>query len=302
MIDNYENNEKYKNFGSGYSWAFQKIFSKYLDYERKKRKKFEFIKNPSQIYLDVIFKNNDDEEEDNINNLFSEEEMDFDMHKFVINNKNKISENYRPSSKSLFKYLYSEIKDNNNKKEDEKKNILKLKLKKEKKIYKSLSQQLSPSIITFKNQNSIKFPKIMSQKGNIITRNKKCNNLLINTNIESNIIPNDNNNTNKILKYSLSINGKSLLINKKKRLKMLYNTGINTKINFKTINNYNKMNYFKRLNSLTNKSKEILKKITFYSNNQNLFINGQIKKYNLLNEKYTKKKNDYMTNNIIKFN
>ena len=301
MIDNYEN---YRSSRSGFSRAFQKIFSKYLKDERKKRRKLEFIKNPSQIFLDVIYnkKNGNEDEEDNINNLFSEEEMDFDMHKFVINNKNKINENYKSSNKSLFKYLFiNENNENNNKKEDDKKNILKLKLKKDKKIYKSLSQQLSPSIITFNNKNALKFPKIMNQKAKVITRNPKYNNLLINTNIESNMIPN-NSIKNKFLKNSLSVNGKGIHINKKKRLKLLYNTGFNTKIAFRTINNYNKNKYFKRLNSLTNKSKEILKKITFYSSNENIYINEQIKKYNLLNEKYTKKNNDYMTDNIIKFN
>ena len=164
MIDNYDN---YKGYESGFSKAFQKIFRKYKKDERKKKLKFEFIKNPSQIFLDVIFnkKNEIDEEEDNINNLFSEEELDFDMHKFVVNNKNKINENYITSNKSLFKYLFTnESNDNNSKKDDSKKNVLKLKLKKEKKIYKSLSQQLSPSIITFNNRNNLKFPKISNQK------------------------------------------------------------------------------------------------------------------------------------------
>ena len=59
-------------------------------------------------------------------------------------------------------------------------------------------------------------------------------------------------------------------------------TPFKTNYSLKLINNLNKNNYYKRLNSLTNKVKKLSNNISFYSKNEGDYFNVQIKTSNAL--------------------
>ena len=99
-------NDSSKNFN--YSTAFQKIMNKYLKAEKKKRFKFEFMKNPSQILIDEICnkKRKIKFNEDDVNNIISEDRMDFDTYKYFQYNKKKIKKQYKSVNKNIYRYLF----------------------------------------------------------------------------------------------------------------------------------------------------------------------------------------------------
>ena len=283
-----------KNYSSsksiGYSETFQKIMNKYLKEEKQKRLKFEFIKNPSQILIKEIqnkkrkikMKDND------FNKLLAEDNMDFDTHKYLLNNKRKMKKEYKSVDKNLFKYLF--LNQNKINKENEKSN----KLNKIKIMHKNFSQNLQPSIMNFNNKKVL-FPQIL--KENKVKINNNYNNLLIKTNDDLNLIQNNsfcNEDKKDFNIISKPFSFKEMYKNKKLKIKIkddLNDLNLYTNFSHKTINNYNKKNYYMKLNSLTDKSKEILKQLNCYSTKQNFYFNKEKEKANLLNNKYNKVKN-----------
>jgi hypothetical protein len=260
--------------------------NKYLKEEKQKRLKFEFIKNPSQILIKEIqnkkrkikMKDND------FNNLLAEDNMDFDTHKYLLNNKRKMKKEYKSVDKNLFKYLF--LNQNKANKENKKSN----KQNKKKIILKSFSQNLQPSIMNFHNKKVLKFPQILKEKK--VKINNNYNNLLIKANEGLNIIQNNsfcNEDKKDFNIISEPLSFKEMYKNKKLKIKKkddLNDLNLYTNFSHKTINSYNRKNYYMKLNSLTDKSKEILKQLNCYSTKQNFYINKEKEKTNLLNNKY----------------
>ena len=285
-MDDYINNNK----RAGFSNTFHKIINKYLKEERKKKLKLQFMKNPSQLLIEEIYnkkREKEMKEEYNFNNLLSEDQIDFDTHKFLIKNKKKIKKEYKSLNKKLLKYLFLNKAKNKNKKEIEKNNKNIFNLQKKKIINKSLSQNYYPSNINYKNVKVLKFPNIFRLKENL--KNKINNNLLNKTKKESNLNIISNKNNNNKLKNSFSFTG--IHNHRKQIVKNINKFAFYTYYYNKSINNYNKNNYYDKLNSLNSKLKEISQKISFYSTNENFYINEQIRKSDLLIEKYNNKKN-----------
>ena len=115
------------------------------------------------------------------------------------------------------------------------------------------------------------------------------NNLLIKTKENSNLISINNHKNKKdsnIPKETLTLkehhNSKKLILKKS-------NTNLNFYTSFNSFNKRNYYDYYKKLNLLTDKSKEILKQLNYYSSKQNFFINKEKEKTNLLNTKFNKK-------------
>ena len=274
-------NDSSKNYN--YSTAFQKIMNKYLKAEKKKRFKFEFMKNPSQILIDEICnkKRKIKFNEDDVNNIISEDRMDFDTYKYFQYNKKKIKKQYKSVNKNIYRYLF--LNQKKIPKENEKNNNF----NKYKIIKKSLSQNLYPSITNYHNEKILKFPKILKTKKMKIKNN--YNNLLIKTKENSNLISINNHENRKdsnIPKETLTLkehhNSKKLILKKS-------NTNLNFYTSFNSFNKRNYYDYYKKLNLLTDKSKEILKQLNYYSSKQNFFINKEKEKTNLLNTKFNKK-------------
>ena len=173
----------------------------------------------------------------------------------------------------------------NNEKED---NIKNINVDKKKIIYKSLSQNFTPSLIKYKNIKLLKFPKIFPKKGEQIYKGGllKKNNLLIKTNSQLNVLSNNN----KDLKSFFSLKKKNLPLKGINNKFPHYSNYINNNINI-----FNKKKYYNTLNSLTNQSKQISKDLSFYSNNEKYYINEQIKKTYIFNNKFKEDKRNYLS-------
>ena len=277
-----EDNNNYSNSKSiRYSKTFQKIMNKYLKEEYKKRLRFEFIKNPSHILIKEIYnkKRKIKMNEDDFNKILLEDKMDFDTYKYLLNNKRKrkIKKENKSMNKDLLKHLFL------NKKKDNKENRKSSKLNKQKIIQKSFSQNLQPCIMNYNNKKFLRIPKILKDTKVKINNN---NNLSIKENKESNIIQNNSfyNEDKKDLNFIKGpFSFKEMYKNKKLKIKKNDSLDFYTSLSHKTINNYNRKKYFMKLNLLTDKSKEILKKLNCYSTKQNFYINKEKAKSNLLN-------------------
>ena len=257
MKDNYNYNE---NISFGFSKNFIKIINKYLKEEKKKKKRIDLIKNPNKFYFfDNLYKKEVEKrniEEEDLKDIFLGENIDFDQHKYYTKNKNKIDENNTKKNKRKknFKFLFVQ--------KGNEKNKIGYNNENKKRIYKSLSKNLLPSIIKCNNIKLLEFPKIFPEKESI--KNKQRN-LLIKTNSFSNLDSNYNNNN---FKTFFSLKGRST--SKKSLIK-----GDN-KFLLSNLNRFNKTSYFHKLTLLSNKSKKISKNLLFYSNNENI----KIEKYN----------------------
>ena len=264
MKDNYNYNE---NISFGFSKTFIKIMNKYLKEEKKKKKRIDLIKKPNKFYFfEKLYKkegekgNND---EDDLKDIFLGENIDFDKHKYYTKNKNKIDENYKKENKRKknFRFLFVQ-------KENEK-NKIGYNNENKKRIYKSLSKNLLPSITKCNNIKLLEFPKIFPEKESFKNKQK---NLLIKTNSFSNL--NSNYNRNNTFKTYFSLKGTSMpkkpLIKSKNKVLLSY------------LRRFNKTNYYHKLTLLSNKSKQISKNLSFYSNKS---INIE-KDNNKLNYKY----------------
>jgi len=288
-----------------FSNEFQTIMNNYFKEEKKKKLNFEFMKNPTKIYIQEIYNKKSKikiKDEDFFNDLLHENKMDFDKYKFLVNNHNKTTgDQYQPENKKISKHLFlkrykrkfrnknknnnnsNDINNNNNDKNDNKDNNDNNDNMDSKKVMiKSLSQNLSPALINFNNIKLLKFPKIFPKHkyNNKIYTN---NNLLIKTNSQLSLCLDNNNNKDNNFNSFFSLKKRKIPLKEINKFSH-YTNFIN-----KTINKTNKKIYYNKLNSLTNASKKISKELTFYSINENLFINEQIKKTNLLKNKLKKK-------------
>lgn len=271
-----------KNFNNNnfrFSKTFQKLISKYLKYEKKRKIKIELMKNPNKIILEEIYKKKRQikiKEEDFFKSLSIGEKIDFDTQKFLKSRPKEEKMQYISDKKKVSKYLFFKKSKNNLIKENERNYFNPKKI-----MYKSLSQNLAPSIQKYNNIKLLQFPKIFpekeNEKNNLLFKAKSLNDL------------NYNKNENNTLKSFFSFSGYKTDINalpqrplKRAYTKFLFKTNYSNKI----FNNQNKRNYYNRLNLLTNKSKEISNNLSFYSINENDFINEQIKKAEKLKQKY----------------
>lgn len=271
-----------KNFNNNnfrFSKTFQKLISKYLKYEKKRKIKIELMKNPNKIILEEIYKKKRQikiKEEDFFKSLSIGEKIDFDTQKFLKSRPKEEKMQYISDKKKVSKYLFFKKSKNNLIKENERNYFNPKKI-----MYKSLSQNLAPSIQKYNNIKLLQFPKIFpekeNEKNNLLFKAKSLNDL------------NYNKNENNTLKSFFSFSGYKTDINalpqrplKKAYTKFLFKTNYSNKI----FNNQNKRNYYNRLNLLTNKSKEISNNLSFYSINENDFINEQIKKAEKIKQKY----------------
>lgn len=258
-----------KNFNNNnfrFSKTFQKLISKYLKYEKKRKIKIELMKNPNKIILEEIYKKKRQikiKEEDFFKSLSIGEKIDFDTQKFLKSRPKEEKMQYISDKKKVSKYLFFKKSKNNLIKENERNYFNPKKI-----MYKSLSQNLAPSIQKYNNIKLLQFPKIFpekeNEKNNLLFKAKSLNDL------------NYNKNENNTLKSFFSFSGYKTDINalpqrplKKAYTKFLFKTNYSNKI----FNNQNKRNYYNRLNLLTNKSKEISNNLSFYSINENDFIN-----------------------------
>ena len=271
-----------KNFNNNnfrFSKTFQKLISKYLKYEKKRKIKIELMKNPNKIILEEIYKKKRQikiKEEDFFKSLSIGEKIDFDTQKFLKSRPKEEKMQYISDKKKVSKYLFFKKSKNNLIKENERNYFNPKKI-----MYKSLSQNLAPSIQKYNNIKLLQFPKIFpekeNEKNNLLFKAKSLNDL------------NYNKNENNTLKSFFSFSGYKTDINalpqrplKRAYTKFLFKTNYSNKI----FNNQNKRNYYNRLNLLTNKSKEISNNLSFYSINENDFINEQIKKAEKIKQKY----------------
>lgn len=250
---------------AGFSQTFQNIIQKYLKEEKRKKLKLQIIRNPSKILIEEILRNKNEmkvNENDDLKNLLLEEKLDFDLHKFMQKNQGKIDEQNKSENKKISKDIFLNKFKKRNKRNKINQKII---------IQKSLSQNLFPSILNFNKAKYLEFPNILCHRQ--IHKNKSLQkfNLLNKLDNESKLNTNINYDT---LKSFYNFSGKKI---SKSIIKYNYNNYYKT-----VIKGYNKKNYFNNLTLLTNKSKEISKNLTFYSNNENLFINKQIKKTSLI--------------------
>ena len=280
-----------------FSKTFQKIINKYLKEERKKKIKIELLNNPNKIILDEIYKKKRQlkiKEMDLFRSLYIGEKIDFDTQKF-FKSRPKEKENHNVSDKKKVSKYYFLLK--NSMKENEKKNLnIFFKLNKTKAMNKSLSQNLAPSISKYnKKMKDIIINKRIKNKNNSNDFNDNNNNNNIN-NIRlinfPKIFPNEEKKNNLFFKTNslLNLNSRN---DDEKTLNIFYSddeinkigpikTPFKTNYSLKLINNLNKNNYYKRLNSLTNKVKKLSNNISFYSKNEGDYFNVQIKTSNAL--------------------
>ena len=280
-----------------FSKTFQKIINKYLKEERKKKIKIELLNNPNKIILDEIYKKKRQlkiKEMDLFRSLYIGEKIDFDTQKF-FKSRPKEKENHNVSDKKKVSKYYFLLK--NSMKENEKKNLnIFFKLNKTKAMNKSLSQNLAPSISKYnKKMKDIIINKKIKNKNNSNYFNDNNNNNNIN-NIRlinfPKIFPNEEKKNNLFFKTNslLNLNSRN---DDEKTLNIFYSddeinkigpikTPFKTNYSLKLINNLNKNNYYKRLNSLTNKVKKLSNNISFYSKNEGDYFNVQIKTSNAL--------------------
>ena len=278
-----------------FSKTFQKIINKYLKEERKKKIKIELLNNPNKIILDEIYKKKRQlkiKEMDLFRSLYIGEKIDFDTQKF-FKSRPKEKENHNVSDKKKVSKYYFLLK--NSMKENEKKNLnIFFKLNKTKAMNKSLSQNLAPSISKYnKKMKDIIINKRIKNNNNSNYFNDNNNNInnirLINF---PKIFPNEEKKNNLFFKTNslLNLNSRN---DDEKTLNIFYSddeinkigpikTPFKTNYSLKLINNLNKNNYYKRLNSLTNKVKKLSNNISFYSKNEGDYFNVQIKTSNAL--------------------
>ncbi len=238
----------------GFSSTFIKIINKYLKEEKKRRKKLEIINYQKYYYFEKIYlksknkeKNKNDEEE-LLNDIFHGERMDYDIHKYLT--RNKIKDNTNNKSNKKFENIFT-LRNENNKKD----------IVYKRRIFKSLSKNLFPTINKFNNIRILQFPQIFPEKKLCKSKTK---NLLINTNSFSNISNYTNKNknyNNKAMAFKpfLSLTGdykKKALIPKERNKFTFYNHNL-----------FNRTKYFNKLNLLSQKSKQIYRNLSFYSNN-----------------------------------
>ena len=280
-----------------FSKTFQKIINKYLKEERKKKIKIELLNNPNKIILDEIYKKKRQlkiKEMDLFRSLYIGEKIDFDTQKF-FKSRPKEKENHNVSDKKKVSKYYFLLK--NSMKENEKKNLnIFFKLNKTKAMNKSLSQNLAPSISKYnKKMKDIIINKRIKNNNNSNYFNDNNNNNNIN-NIRlinfPKIFPNEEKKNNLFFKTNSLLNLNSR--NKDKKNQNIFysddeinkigpiKTPFKTNYSLKLINNLNKNNYYKRLNSLTNKVKKLSNNISFYSKNEGDYFNVQIKTSNAL--------------------
>ena len=279
-----------------FSKTFQKIINKYLKEERKKKIKIELLNNPNKIILDEIYKKKRQlkiKEMDLFRSLYIGEKIDFDTQKF-FKSRPKEKENHNVSDKKKVSKYYFLLK--NSMKENEKKNLnIFFKLNKTKAMNKSLSQNLAPSISKYnKKMKDIIINKRIKKNNNSNYLNDNNNNNINNIRLINfpKIFPNEEKKNNLFFKTNslLNLNSRN---DDEKTLNIFYSddeinkigpikTPFKTNYSLKLINNLNKNNYYKRLNSLTNKVKKLSNNISFYSKNEGDYFNVQIKTSNAL--------------------
>ena len=279
-----------------FSKTFQKIINKYLKEERKKKIKIELLNNPNKIILDEIYKKKRQlkiKEMDLFRSLYIGEKIDFDTQKF-FKSRPKEKENHNVSDKKKVSKYYFLLK--NSMKENEKKNLnIFFKLNKTKAMNKSLSQNLAPSISKYnKKMKDIIINKRIKNNNNSNYFNDNNNNNINNIRLINfpKIFPNEEKKNNLFFKTNslLNLNSRN---DDEKTLNIFYSddeinkigpikTPFKTNYSLKLINNLNKNNYYKRLNSLTNKVKKLSNNISFYSKNEGDYFNVQIKTSNAL--------------------
>jgi hypothetical protein len=258
----------------GFSTTFLKIINKYLKDERKKRKILGIINNQKYYYFQKIYqkekdKNKNKNEEDIFEDIFPEEKIDYDKHKYFTKHKIKVEEQQKifQTKKKYKKSIFSKKSENDKINENNKINDNNDNNVNKKRIFKSLSKNLFPSITKFNNIRLLEFPQIFPEKKKLCK--SKTKNLLIQTNSFSNIISNytnhsikynnnNSNNNNKSFKPYFSLSGtynQKTIVAKERNKYSFYNHNL-----------FNKENYFNKLNLLTQRSKQINKNLSFYSN------------------------------------